>query len=117
LIATDRAKWDPEYQRQVGLTVGPAKLTKKLRLHLTRLSKQIYHLLGMSGYARFDYRVTEDGKAYLLEANPNPQIARDEDFSMSAKHMNIEYEELIQRILQFGMSYAETMHRQPRRQM
>lgn len=117
LIASDRAKWDPEYQRQVGLKTGPAKLTKKLRLHLARLSKQIYNLLGMSGYARLDYRVTEEGKAYLLEANPNPQIARDEDFSMSAKHMGIEYEELIQRILQFGMSYAATQREQPRRQM
>ena len=117
LIASDRAKWDPEYQRQVGLKTGPAKLTKKVRLHLARLSKQIYNLLGMSGYARLDYRVTEEGKAYLLEANPNPQIAKDEDFSMSAKHMKIEYEELIQRILQIGMSYAETMRKQPRRQM
>jgi D-alanine-D-alanine ligase len=117
LIASDRAKWDPEYQRQVGLTTGPARLTKKLRLHLNRLSKQIYNQLGMSGYARLDYRVTEKGKAYLLEANPNPHIARDEDFSMSAKHLKIEYEELIQRILQFGMSYAETMRAQPRRQM
>ncbi len=117
LIASDRAKWDPEYQRQVGLKTGPARLTKKLQLHLSWLSKHIYNLLGMSGYARLDYRVTQEGKAYLLEANPNPQIARDEDFSMSAKHMKIEYEELIQRILQFGMSYAETMRKQPRRQM
>jgi D-alanine-D-alanine ligase len=117
MIASDRAKWDPEYQRQVGLKTGPAKLTKKLQRHLTWLSRRIYNLLGMSGYARLDYRVTEEGKAYLLEANPNPQIARDEDFSLSAKHMKIEFEELIQRILQFGMSYAETMREQPRRQM
>jgi D-alanine-D-alanine ligase len=117
LIASDRAKWDPEYQRKVGLKTGPAKLTKKMRLDLGRLSKQIYNLLGMSGYARLDYRVTEEGKAYLLEANPNPQIAKDEDFSMSAKHMGIDYEELIQRILQFGMSYAATQKEQPRKQM
>ena len=88
-----------------------------MRVHLGRLSKQIYNLLGMNGYARLDYRVTAEGKAYLLEAKPNPQIARDEDFSMSAKHMGIEYEELIQRILQIGMSYAETLREQPRRQM
>ena len=86
LIAGDRAKWDPEYQRQIGLKTGPAKLVKPLANHLAALSKEIYILLGMSGYARLDYRVTLDGKAYLLEANPNPQIARDEDFAQSAKH-------------------------------
>jgi D-alanine-D-alanine ligase len=106
LIAGDRAKWDPEYQRQIGLKTGPAKLEKPLADHLAELSKEIYVLLGMSGYARLDYRVTPDGTAYLLEANPNPQIARDEDFAQSAKHAGIDYEELIQRLLGFGMNYA-----------
>lgn len=105
LIASDRAKWDPEYQRQMGLKTGPAGFAKPLARRLTELSKQIYSLLGMSGYARLDYRVTEEGQAYLLEANPNPQIARDEDFAQSAKHMGLEYEELLQRLLQFGMCY------------
>jgi D-alanine-D-alanine ligase len=106
LIASDRAKWDPEYQRQMGLKTGPAKLAKPLANHLAALSKQIYILLGMSGYARLDYRVTSDGKAYLLEANPNPQIARDEDFAQSAKHLGLDYEELLQRLLRFGMARA-----------
>ena len=65
---------------------------------LASLSKRIYHLLGMSGYARLDYRVTEQGEAYLLEANPNPQIAKDEDFALSAKYMGIEYLELIEQL-------------------
>jgi D-alanine-D-alanine ligase len=108
LIASDRAKWDPEYQRQKGLKTGPAKFAKPLARTIAELSKQIYGLLGMSGYARLDYRVTKEGKAYLLEANPNPQIARDEDFAESAKHLGIDYEELLQRILQFGMSYKAT---------
>jgi D-alanine-D-alanine ligase len=73
---------------------------------LAALSKQIYILLGMSGYARLDYRVTPDGKAYLLEANPNPQIARDEDFAQSAKHSGLDYEELLQQLLRFGIQRA-----------
>jgi D-alanine-D-alanine ligase len=60
----------------------------------------------MSGYARLDYRVTDDGEAYLLEANPNPQIAKDEDFALSAKHMGVEYPELIERLMRFGISYT-----------
>ena len=50
--------------------------------------------------------MTSDGKAYLLEANPNPQIARDEDFAQSAKHLGLDYEELLQRLLRFGMARA-----------
>jgi len=72
---------------------------------LTELSKRIYRLLGISGYARLDYRVTEAGEAYLLEANPNPQIAKDEDFALSAKHMGMEYPELIEHLMRLGISY------------
>jgi D-alanine-D-alanine ligase len=106
LIASDRAKWDPEYQRQHGLKTGPAQLSKKMQAELTDLSKQIYRLLGLSGYARLDYRLTDSGDAYLLEANPNPQIAKDEDFAESALHVGIPYPELIEQLMQFGMNYA-----------
>lgn len=106
LIASDRAKWDPEYQRQVGLQTGPARLSKKMREHLEVLSKDIYRLLGMNGYARLDYRVTDAGEAYLLEANPNPQIAEDEDFAQSALHAGIKYPDLIAQLMQFGLNYA-----------
>ena len=106
LIASGRAKWDPEYQRQMGLKTGPAQLTKKMQAELAELSKQIYRLLGMSGYARLDFRVTADGEAYLLEANPNPQIAKDEDFALSAKHVGMDYPELIEQLMHFGMKYV-----------
>jgi D-alanine-D-alanine ligase len=105
LIASDRAKWDLKYQRQVGLKTGPAELSRKMESKLPALSKRIYRLLGMSGYARLDYRVTEEGEAYLLEANPNPQIAKDEDFALSAKHMGLEYPELIEQLMRFGINY------------
>ena len=106
LIASDRAKWDPEYQRQVGLKTGPARLPKKTQAKLADLSKQIYRLLGMSGYARLDFRVDAEGDAYLLEANPNPQIAKDEDFALSAKYIGMDYTELIEQLMHFGMNYV-----------
>ena len=40
LIATDRAKWDPEYQRQMGLKTGRARLPKKLHAHLADISRK-----------------------------------------------------------------------------
>jgi D-alanine-D-alanine ligase len=40
-----------------------------------------------------------------LEANPNPQIAQDEDFAQSALHVGISYPALIDRLMQFGMAY------------
>ena len=106
LIASNRAKWDPEYQRQVGLKTGPAQLSRRSRRNLVKASREIYRLLGMSGYARLDYRLTDDEEGYLLEANPNPQIAKDEDFAQSAKHIGVDYPDLIEQLMRFGMSYV-----------
>jgi D-alanine-D-alanine ligase len=49
--------------------------------------------------------MTEEGQFYLLEANPNPQIARGEDFAESAKHSGISYEQLLQKIVTVGLNY------------
>jgi len=59
----------------------------------------------MSGYARIDLRLAPDGKVFVLEANPNPDLQRAEDFAQSALKEGVEYPVLIQRILNLGMSY------------
>jgi D-alanine-D-alanine ligase len=107
-IATDRAKWDPAYQKRFGLVTEAARLEPELQKEFARISKRIYRTLHLSGYARLDYRLTEDGRIFLLEANPNPQIARNEDFADSAEHAGVKYEALLQKILTLGMSYEPT---------
>ena len=106
LIATDKAKWDPQHQKKVGLRTGPARLERPVASSLELLSKRIYRLLGLSGYARLDYRLNKFGAFYLLEANPNPQIARDEDFARSATHAGMSYAELLQKLITLGQSYT-----------
>jgi D-alanine-D-alanine ligase len=105
LIATGKAKWDVEYQKKIGLVTQPAKLEPQVEQEFERLSKRIYRILGLSGYARIDYRLTEDGRMYVLEVNPNPQIAQKEDFADSAEHCGVKYGALLQKIITLGMSY------------
>ena len=107
-IATYRVKWDPEYQRNVGFSDGPADLPPELTRRLEHLSKRIYRILMLSGYARLDYRLTPDGRFYLLEANPNANVARDDYFSDSAKKSGLDYERLLQKLMTLGMSYDVT---------
>ena len=104
-IATSKLKWDPAYQEKVGVVTKAAEIDKAMRKKLERLSKRIYRTLFLTGYARLDYRVTEDGRIYLLEANPNPQIAHGEDFADSAMHCGVDYESLLQKIMTLGLSY------------
>jgi D-alanine-D-alanine ligase len=104
-IATLKVKWDPAYQDKIGLVTQAADLSPELTKRIERLSKRIYNLLFLSGYARLDYRLTEEGELYLLEANPNPNIANGDDFAESAAHSGIPYEALLQKILSLGLKY------------
>src|SRR5207237_8888464 len=74
-IATYKVKWDVNYQKRVGVVTQAADLAEEMKKKMTRLSKRIYRLLALSGYARIDYRLTADGRMYVLEVNPNAQIA------------------------------------------
>jgi D-alanine-D-alanine ligase len=105
-IATLKVKWDPNYQEKVGVATRAAELTPEQHKTLERLSKRIYRYLFLTGYARLDYRMTEDGQFYLLEANPNPQIAYREDFADSAEYSGVAYDQLLQKIMTVGMNYA-----------
>ena len=104
-IATSKLKWDPAYQEKVGVVTKAAELDKTMRDKLERLSKKIYRTLFLSGYARLDYRVTDEGQIFLLEANPNPQIADQEDFADSARDSGVDYEALLQKIMALGLRY------------
>jgi D-alanine-D-alanine ligase len=105
-IATDRVKWSVKYQKKYGIESGPAKdLTEGLSAGIQHLCKRAYRALELSGYARMDLRLDTSGQAWLLEANPNPQIARGEDFSASAERAGLSYEALLQRIINLGLRW------------
>ena len=105
-IATDRVKWSVKYQNKYGIDSGPAlDLPDAKRDEIQHLCKRAYRALELSGYARIDLRLDEAGKIWLLEANPNPQIAKGEDFAASAEKAGMTYEALMQRIINLGMRW------------
>jgi D-alanine-D-alanine ligase len=105
-IATDRVKWSVKYQKKYGIDSGPAKeLSEAVCEKIQHVCKRTYRALEMSGYARIDLRLDESGKVWVIEANPNPQIAKGEDFADSAEKAGISYESLLQRIVNLGLRW------------
>jgi D-alanine-D-alanine ligase len=105
-FATRKVKWDRKYQTKHGIGTGKAQdLTDEQRESLSRLAKRTYRALYMSGFARMDFRMREDGSIFLLEANANPNLSKGEDFADSAKSVGISYSALVNRIVQLGLAY------------
>jgi D-alanine-D-alanine ligase len=105
-IATERVKWSRTYQDKYGIRSGEARnLPEGKSEEIQHLAKRVYRALGLSGYARIDVRMDGEGNVYVLEANPNPQIAHDEDFSDSAEKAGYSYKDLLQELLNIGLRW------------
>jgi D-alanine-D-alanine ligase len=107
LIATEKVKHDLNYQKRAGILDGPAEdLSPELYSRIQRTAKRVYRTLELDGYARIDFRLSADGIPYFLEANPNPEIAKNQEFATAAQHVGLAYPDLLHRILALGISRA-----------
>jgi D-alanine-D-alanine ligase len=105
-IATERVKWDERYQKRVGLRTARARdLPEQVEQDIHKIAKRTYRALHLSGYARIDLRMDEQGRVYVIEANVNNDLSPGEDFPESAKHAGVDYDQLLQRILNTGLAY------------
>ncbi len=104
-IATERVKWSERYQKKHGIMTGASKLPHDLVERIQRVAKRVYRALDLSGYARVDMRLDEDGRFYVLEANPNPNLAYGEDFAESAEKRDVSYKQLLERIVTLGLRW------------
>lgn len=104
-IATERLKWSLPYQKKHGIACGPADLSDADVERISKKCKRVYRSLMLSGYARIDLRLSPSGRVYVIEANPNPQLAYGEDFAESAEKAGLHYGPLLQRIVNLGLSW------------
>jgi D-alanine-D-alanine ligase len=105
-IATRKVKWDLNYRAKHGIESAPAiDLPPGAEQRLDRLSRRIYRALGLTGYARMDFRMRADGSIFVLEANANPHLAQNEDFARSAATGGRTYAALLDSIVKLGLTY------------
>jgi D-alanine-D-alanine ligase len=107
-IATEKVKHDIEYQARHNVLQGPAyDLPAPIVARIRAMVRRICRTLELDGYARIDFRLTADGTPYFIEANPNPEIAKFEEFARSAEHDGLKYPDLLNRILALGIARAK----------
>lgn len=100
-FATAKAKWDDGYRKKWKIRNGPAgPLPQGLERRLADLARRVYRILNIRGLGRIDVRLTPGGEVVIIEANPNPSLAKEDDFAQAATQVGIGYEALIQKILE-----------------
>ena len=102
-FATYHAKWNDAYRKKWGITNGAAReLAPEVERDLRKLGRNVYDWLKIRGCGRLDVRLTPKGELFVIEANPNPSLAQDEDFAQSAAAAGMNYDALITAILELA---------------
>src|SRR5712692_1281113 len=104
-FSTFKAKWDDAYRKRWGIqNIFAELLPDAIAQQIARICKKVYQVLRIRGYGRIDLRVTSEGEIVILEANPNPNLDREDEFAQSAMKMGLTYESLVQRILRLALT-------------
>jgi D-alanine-D-alanine ligase len=102
------AKWDEscDAYHLTPRRFGVERREPRLARELARIARDAWNAFGITGYARVDFRVAEDGAPYVLEVNVNPCLAPDAGFMATAAEAGIVYDEVIAGIVRAGLPAA-----------
>lgn len=94
------AKWEENSTGWNGTVraFGVERHEPALAARLKSACEQVWKLFGLTGFARVDFRVGEDGLPLILEINTNPCISPDAGFAAAAAEAGMSYEALIEAI-------------------
>jgi D-alanine-D-alanine ligase len=95
------AKWmteSPEYKKSKPVCPAPLEWAMKKRVEYIAL--RVFKLFGCRDYARVDLRVDRDGKIYVLEVNPNPDISPQSGMNRALKVQGVTYGDFVRNLLE-----------------
>jgi D-alanine-D-alanine ligase len=92
-----------KYQSGSSEYIVPAPIDPGVTAEVQEAARRARHALGMSGYGRLDFRLDNDGRSYLLEANALPGMTATSLVPKACKHVGIDYRELCDRILRLAL--------------
>ncbi|HYK83614.1 MAG TPA: hypothetical protein VEU55_10770 [Gemmatimonadales bacterium] len=99
-IATYKAKWDEEYRKRKRIkNVFVKGLADEVLAKIAHSCTAAFHALGLADYGRVDVRLTHDDEVYVLEVNPNPYLARENEMADAAERAGLSYPDFIERIV------------------
>ena len=107
-IVSFDAKWTPESPEYSGTQpVCPALIDQPLAEHVVEVSRAAWKAVEGCGYGRVDLRVDAQGRPWILEVNPSPDISSDAGLVNMSRAYGWSYEQLVSRIVEVALADAQ----------
>jgi D-alanine-D-alanine ligase len=95
--------YECKYTAGMATEVFPADLAPALSTEAQAQARLAFQALKLDGYARIDFRMTEDGTFYCLEANTLPGMTELSLIPQAAVAAGISFDDLCERIVQLAV--------------
>jgi D-alanine-D-alanine ligase len=94
------AKWLPDsFAFQNTPRILPARLPARISDRLRRCALAAWDVLGCRDYVRVDFRLDREGRPFILEVNPNPDISPGDGFPAAVEAAGIPFVEFVAAIV------------------
>ena len=101
------SKWDPsDLDFQMEFVDLGEDFPRLERTRIIDTALKAGRALGCSGYFRVDLR-EKNGKIYVLEVNPNPDINMDSGLARQCRNRGLTYPEMMKSIIRYGLGAFE----------
>jgi D-alanine-D-alanine ligase len=105
--------YDAKYFRDDTRYFCPAGLSNQAEQHLANLALAAFDAIGASGWGRADFMADETGRPLLLEVNTVPGMTSHSLVPMAARAADIEFDELVWRVLETSFTRRVTSQQSP----
>lgn len=95
--------YECKYTPGMAREVFPAALSNAERVHVQDAALRAFQALKLTGYARIDFRMTEQGEFYCLEANTLPGMTELSLIPQAAAAAGITFADLCERIIALAL--------------
>ena len=95
-----KAKWDAGSEEdRATRNRTPALVDDATRGRIGALAMSAASLLSIGGYCRFDLRESSDGRLWILDVNPNPDIGAGSGFRLALEAAGIPFVDFLNALI------------------
>jgi len=103
------AKWVSEsFEYQRTKPICPAPLDWLTQKRVEHIAVKAFRVLECRDYARIDVRIDRDGKIYVIEVNPNPDISPQSGMTRAIKVEGITYADFVRNLLERALQRKQS---------
>jgi D-alanine-D-alanine ligase len=100
-ILTYDAKWTPASPDYLATPMRfGVELSEALAKELATIARSAFVVLGARDYARVDFRLDAEGRPFVLELNPNPEIGPDSCFGRILESAGTTFDAFLDRLIE-----------------